>query len=285
MTDVEDAVLKAATDGFLPDQSACRILQNNRAVSISLSQGVSLLDVERTSLENDIVPERYIRNFATFTTAEQLTLLNSHVAIFGLGGLGGCVTEILARMGLGGLTLVDGDCFDISNLNRQLLATENVIGHPKSLVAQQRVTQINPAIQVVAIPEFLSEPCNQHVLLNADVAVDCLDNLPTRFLLETISGKCGIPMVTAAVAGLSGQLMTILPDKPRLETIYGPATSAPMHGVETRLGCLAPAVFFLASLECNEIINLLLHRSSNLTKGLLVFDMNDYAFEVIDTMD
>jgi molybdopterin-synthase adenylyltransferase len=73
-------------------------------------------------LKTDIIPERYVRNFNAFSPKDQIKLLRSTVAVVGLGGLGGGVTEILARIGIGTLILIDGDVFEDTNLNRQMLS-------------------------------------------------------------------------------------------------------------------------------------------------------------------
>ena len=90
------------------------------------------------------MPERYLRNLGTIGIAGQLALLNARVAVVGAGGLGGLVIELLARQGVGHLTVVDGDCFACHNLNRQILATEHTLGMNKALTAVSRVAEINP---------------------------------------------------------------------------------------------------------------------------------------------
>ena len=81
---------------------------------------------------------RYMRNLHTYSMAEQAWLLNSRAAVVGLGGLGGTVTQILARAGVGGLVLIDGDIFEEHNLNRQLFCTQEGIGSSKARTAAQR---------------------------------------------------------------------------------------------------------------------------------------------------
>ena len=90
--------------------------------------------VQLAALQHGVIPEVYARNQKRLSSEDQIKLLQSHVAVIGLGGLGGTVTEILARIGIGTLTLVDGDRFDDSNLNRQLLSSTEVLGKQKAAV-------------------------------------------------------------------------------------------------------------------------------------------------------
>jgi molybdopterin/thiamine biosynthesis adenylyltransferase len=110
--------------------------------------------------------------------------------------------------------------------------------------------------------------------------VDCLDNIPSRFALEAAAKRAGIPMVSAAIAGISGHVTTIFPEDKGLETIYGPEDQISMaKGAETRLGCLAPGVNLIASLECAEVLKVLLKKDTTLKNRLLVVDLADYTVE------
>ena len=90
--------------------------------------GIPGRDVEIAALERDIVPERYIRNMKSFSCQDQIRLLKARVFVAGAGGLGGAVVEILAREGIGHLTIADGDRFEESNFNRQFLCTRKSLG-------------------------------------------------------------------------------------------------------------------------------------------------------------
>ncbi|MEJ2656965.1 MAG: ThiF family adenylyltransferase, partial [Desulfobacterales bacterium] len=116
---------------------------------------VSGLDIEITALEENIIPEHYARNMKTFSAKEQSTLLSAQVSIVGLGGLGGAVTEILARVGIGRLSLIEADMFEESNLNRQFLSTHRRLETSKTKAAVKRVREINPAVVVNGYDEFL----------------------------------------------------------------------------------------------------------------------------------
>jgi molybdopterin-synthase adenylyltransferase len=234
-----------------------------------------------STLEPLQIPERYARNMGTFSIPDQNLLLGSRVCIVGLGGLGGAVVEILARLGIGNLILVDGDVFEESNLNRQLLSTLQTLGASKTATAANRVRQINPSVQTCLHDVFLDAENVDRIIAGADVVVDCLDHLKTRFVLEKAARSAGIPLVSAAIAGTYGQITTIFPEDPGLSLIYGPEDQAPAKGAETTLGTLPYTAMMMASLECSEITKILLKRGSLLRNKLLVMDLMDNTMEVL----
>lgn len=244
--------------------------------------GCSIREVEAAALEQDVVPERYARNMRSLSPADQLTLLNTRVSIVGLGGLGGTVVEILARLGVGTLVLVDGDRFEDSNLNRQVLSRRMLLGAYKVDAARRRVNAVNAGVDARCHRLFLDGDNAAEIIDGSNVVVDCLDNIPSRFILESAAKSAGIPMVTAAVAGTSGQIGVIFPEDVGLSQIYGPRDSRRSKGAETVLGTLPHAVILLAALECTEVVKVLLGRGQVLRRKLLLFDAMDLMFETLD---
>lgn len=117
-------------------------------------------------------------------------LKNSHVAVFGLGGVGGFVVEALARVGVGELSLIDFDTVDITNLNRQIIATQDTIGRLKSEVMQERIRAINPDIKVnIFAKKFL--PSNKEEFFQATYSyvVDAIDLVTCKLALVEICNK------------------------------------------------------------------------------------------------
>ena len=239
-------------------------------------------DTGVVGLEKGNISRRYARNMGTFSIQDQAVLEGSRVCIVGLGGLGGAVTESLARLGIGALTLVDGDVFEESNLNRQLLCTMETLGTSKAAAARSRVLQINPSVRTRIHDVFLDAGNAARLIEGADVAVDCLDSLKTRFVLEKAAKAAGIPLVSAAIAGTYGQITTVFPQDPGLAMIYGPEDQAPARGAEAVLGTLPYTAMIMASLECSEITKILLKRGNLLRNRLLVADLMDNVMEVLD---
>lgn len=265
----------------LPDKTPYTSISVNNIGKISRKSGVSCREVEVTSLEAEIIPERYVRNMKSFSPSDQATLLRSRASIVGLGGLGGTVTEILARLGIGTLNLIDGDVFEESNLNRQYLCRESLISTPKADAAAKRVEEINSSVTVIHHLKYLNEDNASGIIENSDVVIDCLDSLSGRFILEKASKKAGYRLVSAAVAGNYGQITTIFPEDPGLRLIYGDADKAPDKGAETSLGALSHTVSLIAALECSEAIKILLKNGSLLRNRLLVVDLADNSFETM----
>jgi len=265
-----------------PDKTPYKSLSVANVLSLAGRSGLSGREVEIAALENGIVPERYARNMRSFSLADQTALLQARVGVVGLGGLGGTVAEVLARMGVGRLTLLDGDRFEDSNLNRQLLSSVEGLGQLKSEAARARVGRISTPEGVTALAQFVTAENAGAVLGGCDVVVDCLDNLRTRFMLEDACRRIGCPLVSAAVAGSSGHVTTIFPDDTGLRLIYGEPEQLPPKGAEASLGTLPYAVVFLASLECAEVVKVILKKGSLLRHKLLVADLMDGIVEVMN---
>jgi molybdopterin/thiamine biosynthesis adenylyltransferase len=184
---------------------------------------------------------------------------------------------------VGQLNLVDGDRFEDHNLNRQLLCTQHRIGTSKARAAAERVCAINSSLAVEAYEEFLDSKNAPRLIRDSDAVVDCLDNIESRFVLEAAAKAANIPMVSAAVAGLSGQVTTIFPQDEGLELIYGPIDrlTSP-KGAETVLGCLPQAVGLIAAAESGEVIKVLLGQDKQLLRNQMLWvDMSANTYETL----
>ncbi|MCU0561189.1 MAG: HesA/MoeB/ThiF family protein [Desulfobacterales bacterium] len=278
---VDDIARRAAAKHF-PDQAPYRSISLGQLRDLAAATGLKGRELEIAALENGVVPERYARNMRSFSSADQAALLRAQVGVVGLGGLGGAVSEVLARIGVGRLVLADGDSFEESNLNRQLLCTVARIGAPKADAARERIAEVNPAVEAAAHRQVVTAENAAALLAGCDVVVDCLDNLPSRFVLEDACRSIGCPLVSAAVAGASGHVTTIFPEDRGLRLIYGEPGGLPAKGAETALGTLPHAVVFLATLECAEVVKLLLKKGRPLRNRLLVADLNDAVIEIMN---
>ena len=226
--------------------------------------------------------ERYDRNFNTLSNEEQKTLGASKVVVIGLGGLGGGVCEMMARVGVGHLTLIDGDSFEASNLNRQLLSEEHLIGVAKAQAAKDRVNAINSEVIVKHLVEYLDEFNLYERIKNADVVMDCLDAIDTRFILQKAAQKASIPIVSGAIAGVAGQVTTIFPGDKGYELIYGKKGGKQSKGVETRTGNIAYCALLVAALQSSECLKVLLDRGDILRNKLLIAELWTNSFDIMD---
>ena len=129
-------------------------------------------------------------------------LKNAHVAVFGLGGVGGYVVEALARSGVGALTLVDHDTISLTNINRQLLATHETIGMEKSDAAKARVLAIDPSIQVQALKTFyMPDTADQFDFTKYDYVVDAVDTVTAKLSLIVACKEAGTPIISSMGTG------------------------------------------------------------------------------------
>jgi len=219
--------------------------------------------------------ERYERNIGALTQAEQELLLTKRAAIVGCGGLGGYVAEFLARLGLGHLTLIDGDVFAASNLNRQLVSLEVNLGKSKAAEAKKRLLQIRSDQSIDAIDVFLDDKNAKETLQGHDVIIDALDNVKTRLLIEKAADALGIPLVHGAVEGWCAQVCTVFPGDFILSMLYSTGQELPKPSVLS----FAPA--FCASVQAGEALKVLLEKDNILRKKLLTVDIKSCSFEII----
>jgi len=146
--------------------------------------------------------ERFKRT-AMLLGSEALTkLASSRVAVFGIGGVGGYVTEALARSGVGALDLIDHDVVSESNINRQIVALGSTIGKYKTEVARDRIADINPDCKVTVHSMFyLPDTASQIDLGEYDYVVDCVDTVTAKLLLITNSQEEGVPVISSMGTG------------------------------------------------------------------------------------
>lgn len=266
MSDFAQAVAKYAAVA-----QNCRVLAFEHVAQLAQVFGLTRREIEIAALELGVLPQRYLRNYGTLGIEGQLVLLRSHAAVIGLGGLGGYVVEGLARMGVGTLTLVDGDVFSDHNLNRQLLSSEVRLGEPKARAAAERVRQINGAIDVKVHAVYVNLENLDELLEGVDVVIDALDRLPIRLTLQEAAARLDLAMVHGAIAGTMGQVMTILPGDPGLKALYGEGPM-PEQGVEVELGTPAPSPMMVAAWQVHETIKLLTGKGELLRGKMLLMD-------------
>lgn len=129
-------------------------------------------------------------------------LSNAHILVVGVGGVGGYVVEMLARCGVGELTIVDFDVVSTSNINRQIIALSSTVGAPKVDVLKKRILEINPLCKVNAIFEkFTAENSDKILNDKIDFVVDAIDNLENKVLLAVEAEKRNLNIISAMGAG------------------------------------------------------------------------------------
>jgi len=278
---LQDRILKAAKPKTAPNQKTYFTLSLSDRDTLSSSLGISRRDLEIAALDLEVWPQRYLRNAGSLGIAGQKKLLQSKALLIGAGGLGGTVAQLLARMGLGALVLADGDSFSEDNLNRQAFSFEPDVGSPKVRVARAEIARINSAMELEVFEGFAGEREFSDLVQGVQVAVDALDNMPSRFRLEKACRDARVPLVHGAVAGFTGQVSTIYPEDVGYRAFYGDPQNAPEKGIEVELGNLGGIVSAIASLQVQEAVKVLTGLGRPLRNRLLFIDSLNGAAEII----
>jgi molybdopterin/thiamine biosynthesis adenylyltransferase len=220
--------------------------------------------------------DRYTRNIGALTETEQELLLTKRAAIAGCGGLGCYAVENLARIGLGHLTLIDGDTFAPQNLNRQLYSLETNIGKSKAAEAKKRLGEVRADLSVQVFDVFLNEENAAELLKGHDVIIDALDNVKTRLLLEKAANELRIPLVHGAVEQWSAQVCVVYPGDFTLSSLY----EANREFERPSVLSFAPA--FCATLQAAEAVKVKLNKESVLRKKLFTADLKNCTFDIVE---
>ena len=270
MDKIHDFLITHTQDGILT-----WVVEEQAAQEFSLTYQ----EIELTALAAGIMPRRYQKNRNTFSLADQATLLKSHVAVIGCGGLGGCAIEGLARIGIGKMTVIDPDSFEEHNLNRQILCTINVFGMAKVDVALRRIREINPAVEVVPVRDAFSKEKGPEMLKGVQVVVDGLDSIPVRIQLGEVCSNTGIPIIHGSIGGWYGQVTTQMPGEHTIREIYQDYSGE--EGIEKDLGNPAFSPALIASLQVAEVCKVLLGMGKCLSRRMLFFNILDMDMETL----
>ena len=216
--------------------------------------------------------ERYIRNLGALTEKECTLLHTKTVFVAGCGGLGGYLIEMLLRLGVGTIRAADGDTFEASNLNRQLLSSPSSLGQPKAEAAAARAALVNPDVRFVPIPEFVTEENAAELIRGCDVVLDALDNIGARRILARACAKENIPLIHGAICGWSAQAAVVMPGEDLIDKIYPEGAKL---GSKTSLSFTPP---FCAAMQVALCTRLLAGRPLE-TGRLYMVDLLDMEWE------
>jgi molybdopterin/thiamine biosynthesis adenylyltransferase len=243
------------------------------------------LDVTGASVEHavQLSDTRYSRQvlFSQIGEAGQERLAQSHVAVVGCGATGAAAAALLARSGVGMLTLVDRDFVEESNLQRQVLFDEADAREalPKAEAARRKIAQFNSQTEVRAHVADLV-PSNIHELLHgAAILLDATDNFETRYLLNDYAVEQNRPWIYAAAVGAYAATMNILPGETACLACLFPKPPTGMIETCDTAGILNTAVNFAASVEVTEAMKFLVGAQAQMRRTLLGRDLwtNDQA--------
>lgn len=221
---------------------------------------------------------RYSRQmlFAEIGQTGQQQLSRGRVAILGCGALGTVQAEVLCRAGVGFLRIADRDFVEESNLQRQTLFNEEDArdGLPKAIAAQKRLNQINSAVTIEACVADVGPRNIERLVEGLDCILDATDNFETRFLINDVAVKLGIPWVYGAAVGSQGLSMTIVPpETPCLRCVFENPPPAGLSPTCDTAGVLASIAHVVASIQAAEVLKLLSGNRHRLNRRLLSVDV------------
>ena len=205
----------------------------------------------------------------------QRKIESSSVLVAGVGGLGSTVTELLVRLGIGELHIFDNGVVDEPDLNRQILYTKDDIGKKKVFVAEEKLSKITGKTKIKAYFKKIDKGLK--IPENINLAIDCLDNFTSRYILDELLEKRGIPLIHAGIESYFFQVTTIDRVKiKRLKDIF------PDIKDKKKIPVIAPTAVIAASLEVIEALKFICNITDNLFFKILVGDLKDYDFTIVN---
>ncbi|MDX8044742.1 ThiF family adenylyltransferase [Gracilibacillus sp. S3-1-1] len=213
----------------------------------------------------------------------QRRLLTKHVLIIGCGALGSSVAEMLARAGIGKLTIIDRDYVEWSNLQRQHLFTESDVEQqiPKAIAASNKLREINSGIDIQPVVVDATADNLATYIQAADLVIDATDNFDTRFIMNDLVQKYNKTWIFGACVGSSGMAFTIIPNQtPCLDCLL---KVTPMFGATCdAVGVIGPAVQMVVTHQVTEALKLLSGVESKIMSKLLIFDLWNNHYQTVD---
>lgn len=203
----------------------------------------------------------------------QQRLLESSVAVFGLGGLGSPVALYLAAAGVGRLVLVDFDQVELSNLQRQIIHLTQDLGRPKVDSARDKLHQLNPEVAVETVDRVLEGAALDEVVRRVDLVVDGTDNFPTRFGINAACLRERKPLVSGAAIRFEGQVSVYFPgqgESPCYRCLYDDGAGTNETCAQT--GVIAPLLGIIGSIQALEALKVLMGIGTPLKGRLLLLD-------------
>ena len=212
----------------------------------------------------------------------QLKLRNAKACIIGLGGLGSQIAPRLVGMGIGQLHIVDRDIVSRSDLHRQNLYDVDAIGAPKVEVAVQKLSRLNPDVELVPYPETFNATNAEALLKGVDVVIDGLDRPEPRYIVNWMCNKLGIPYVFGAAIEAYGNVSTLVPGQTFCIECFMPGLTEddlPKCGV---VGVHPSVLGIITSVQVSEAVRIITGQEPKLLNKLLYVDLREMAFETLN---
>lgn len=208
----------------------------------------------------------------------QLKLKNATVCVVGTGGLGNPITSRLAAMGVGTLRIVDRDVIELSNLHRQTMFDEDDVGQVKVEVAEKKLRKLNPDCKIEALAVSVNDYTALEVVEGCDVVIDALDSVNARYALNKACVKFGIPFVTGAAVGVSGQAFTVLPKESACYYCMFPDLNEDTMPTCSIEGVHPSILSIVGGIEVAEAVKIIIGKSPSLSERILHIDLENLDF-------
>ncbi|MCP4762109.1 MAG: HesA/MoeB/ThiF family protein [archaeon] len=216
---------------------------------------------------------RYERQIREIGEDGQEILLSKKVVQLGVGGLGSALSYYLTAAGIGELTIIDNDVVDPSNLNRQIVYTYEDISKPKTKIAAERLSNLNPDIKINTIQAFATEKNFEQYCKGADYIIDASDNLKTKMLVNDIGLKLNIPFTIAGVQRMEGQIISVDPHVSACyRCVFGNVNEKKR---DSSIGVFGFAAGFFGTIQAGEVIKGLLGNGKRLLNTMLMINLKD----------
>lgn len=208
----------------------------------------------------------------SFGEGGQIKLQNATVLIVGMGGLGNPAAQYLAASGVGKLILADGDKIEITNLPRQILFGEDDIDENKADIAEQKLAAQYPELEIEVFDEMLDEEMAEVYCHQADVVLDCTDNLTARYLINQACINTKTPLVVGAATGLDGQCLVVdsnQEDSACYQCLFPSTQQAPAQNCQT-IGILGPVLAMIAGMQALNAIKIITGKTPQVNKLMML---------------
>ncbi|QWD79675.1 HesA/MoeB/ThiF family protein [Polynucleobacter sp. MWH-Spelu-300-X4] len=213
----------------------------------------------------------------------QEKFLSAHAVIVGAGGLGSAAAPYLAAAGIGKITLIDHDTVELTNLQRQIMHTNDAIGLPKVVSGKKTLSQLNPHTQIFDIPQKASAELLEGILPTASIVLDCTDNFKARHLINTACVKHQVPLISGAAIGFDGQVTVI---DPRVANAPCYACIFPEDQIFDEVKCstmgvFSPLVGIIGSIQAAQALQVIGQIGEPLIGKLLLWDARTSQMNII----
>lgn len=213
----------------------------------------------------------------------QQKLLNSRVLVVGAGGLGSPALFYLACAGVGTIGIVDGDRVELSNLQRQILHNSQDLDNLKTHSAKEKLNRLNPDIDIELYSVPLTQENSRELINQYEFVIEATDNFKTKFLVNDICVRSGIPFCHAGILGMFGQMLSVIPGKGAcFRCVFGDIPEKDQVPTTAEVGVFGAVPGVLGALQATEAVKFLIGTGKLLVGRLLTYDALNLTFREIE---